>query len=77
MEYVPQVIDVTPDYVQHLRSLVHPQSDLQKRGYIFDQLSETDLEKKRRCSRCSKCELGGFRWIFYLFLDVLRKLMRR
>ncbi|ETS02633.1 hypothetical protein M419DRAFT_78663 [Trichoderma reesei RUT C-30] len=50
----PEAIQSSEEYLQHLRSLVHFRSDLQKSGYVMHQLSQDDLNRKRRCGRCGR-----------------------
>ena len=56
----PEAIQSSQEYIQHLRNLVHVRSDLQKSGYVVHQLSQDDLNRKRRCGRCGrrKCYTG-------------------
>lgn len=57
MAQLVETIDQTPDYIQHLRDLVHSHLKLQQRGYIFDQLATSELDKKKRCERCCRGKL--------------------
>ncbi|KAL6870263.1 ribonuclease H-like domain-containing protein [Trichoderma novae-zelandiae] len=50
----PEAIQSSEEYIQHLRDLVHSRSDLQKSGYVMHQLSQDDLNRKRRCGRCGR-----------------------
>ncbi|PTB62449.1 hypothetical protein BBK36DRAFT_1172638 [Trichoderma citrinoviride] len=50
----PEAIQSSQEYIQHLRNLVHVRSDLQKSGYVVHQLSQDDLNRKRRCGRCGR-----------------------
>ncbi|KAL6877280.1 ribonuclease H-like domain-containing protein [Trichoderma longibrachiatum] len=50
----PEAIQSSEEYMQHLRSLVHVRTDLQKSGYVVQQLSQDDLNRKRRCGRCGR-----------------------
>lgn len=49
-------IQETEEYLTNLRSLVHNYPSLQKAGYVLWPLSQADLDKKRRCERCTKGE---------------------
>ncbi|KAG7412953.1 RNA exonuclease 3 [Fusarium oxysporum f. sp. rapae] len=40
-------------YLDSLSELVHSTECLSSKGYITTRLSDTDLEKKRRCARCN------------------------
>ncbi|KAG7430299.1 hypothetical protein Forpi1262_v008410 [Fusarium oxysporum f. sp. raphani] len=42
-----------PSYSDSLSELVHSTECLSSKGYITTRLSDTDLEKKRRCVRCN------------------------
>lgn len=42
-----------PSYLDFLSSLVHPTEHLSSKGYITALLSDTDLEKKKRCCKCN------------------------
>jgi hypothetical protein len=44
----------TEEYLTDLRNLVHNYPSLQKAGYVLWPLSQADLDKKRRCERCTK-----------------------
>lgn len=44
----------TEDRLQDLWNLVHSRSRLQKAGYVLWTLGPSDLEKKKRCGRCTK-----------------------
>jgi hypothetical protein len=50
------IIEQSPEYVAHLRSLIASHDMLQKHGYVMKQLSDEDLEGKKRCVGCGKCE---------------------
>ncbi|KJZ72404.1 hypothetical protein HIM_08207 [Hirsutella minnesotensis 3608] len=47
-------IPESPDNVQRLRQLVLSTDKLQKAGYVLSPLSSSELEKKRRCERCTR-----------------------
>ncbi|KAI1071794.1 hypothetical protein LB507_005464, partial [Fusarium sp. FIESC RH6] len=42
-----------PLYLDSLSGLIHPSECLSSKGYITALLSDTDLEKKKRCCRCN------------------------
>ncbi|KAG9254047.1 ribonuclease H-like domain-containing protein [Emericellopsis atlantica] len=50
----PELIQKTPDYLQTITSLAHPEHVLNKKGYLTAQLTSYDLERKKRCLHCSK-----------------------
>lgn len=52
----PQVIDQTVEYLRHLHDLADSDTELERRGYIVRQLTEAELERKERCSRCKRGE---------------------
>lgn len=54
MEQLVVPIDQTPEYIYHLRGVVHPRPELRQKGYIFDQLTPSELERKKRCEKCSR-----------------------
>lgn len=47
-------IKLSPDYLERLRSFIQPKDVLEKNGYILNQLSKKDLERKKRCAQCGK-----------------------
>ncbi|TQS34600.1 hypothetical protein Golomagni_05010 [Golovinomyces magnicellulatus] len=47
-------IELSPDYLERLRSFIQPKEVLEKNGYILNQLSKKDLERKKRCAQCGK-----------------------
>ncbi|KAJ6790333.1 hypothetical protein PWT90_10541 [Aphanocladium album] len=47
-------IPATEEHVGSLWGLVHSQSRLQKAGYVLWPLGQADLDKKKRCGRCTK-----------------------
>ncbi|KAF2453579.1 hypothetical protein BDY21DRAFT_424300 [Lineolata rhizophorae] len=50
----PTTIEYTPEYMQKLRDLIHPESVLEKNGYVVRELTAEQVEGKRRCSGCLK-----------------------
>ncbi|OPB36915.1 hypothetical protein A0O28_0059950 [Trichoderma guizhouense] len=50
----PEPIQSSGEYLQQLQSLTHFNSDLQKAGYVMQQLSQDYLDRKRRCFLCSR-----------------------
>ncbi|KAL7905700.1 ribonuclease H-like domain-containing protein [Trichoderma velutinum] len=50
----PEPIQSSEEYIRHLQSLTHFNSDLQKAGYVMQQLSQEYLDRKRRCFLCSR-----------------------
>ncbi|KAK8041086.1 hypothetical protein PG994_014093 [Apiospora phragmitis] len=44
----------SPEYVQCLRGLVHSPETLKQKGFIIDQLSASELERRKRCQRCCR-----------------------
>ncbi|RKF80809.1 RNA exonuclease 3 [Golovinomyces cichoracearum] len=47
-------IKLSADYLERLRSFIQPKDVLEKNGYILNQLSKKDLERKKRCAQCGK-----------------------
>ncbi|KAM3510361.1 hypothetical protein MY11210_005925 [Beauveria gryllotalpidicola] len=47
-------IPATKENVESLRALTHSHPRLQKAGYVLWQLGQSDLDKKKRCERCTK-----------------------
>lgn len=43
-------------YVKQLQKLLHSKETLQKAGYVIQPLTELELEQKKKCVRCHKCE---------------------
>ncbi|TQV98272.1 hypothetical protein V2A60_007973 [Cordyceps javanica] len=52
-------IPATSEHLDSLQRLTHPQQRLQKAGYVLWQLGPSDLNKKKRCGRCSKAMRKG------------------
>lgn len=50
----PQIIHSTVEYLRHLHDLAASDAELKKGGYILQQLTESELERKMRCSRCKR-----------------------
>ncbi|KAK4068436.1 uncharacterized protein Triagg1_7375 [Trichoderma aggressivum f. europaeum] len=50
----PEPIQSSGEYIRHLQSLTHFNSDLQRAGYVMQQLSQEYLDRKRRCFLCSR-----------------------
>lgn len=50
----PEPIQSSGEYLQQLQSLTHFRTDLQKAGYVMQQLSQDYLDRKRRCFLCSR-----------------------
>src|SRR5690349_3854134 len=46
----------TPEYLSKLHALVLEEETLQKQGYVLQKLSQDELNGKRRCEGCGKCE---------------------
>ncbi|VUC33918.1 unnamed protein product [Clonostachys rosea] len=53
-ESAPQPIEQSPAHIRHLQSAVFSPAILRRKGYIIDPLTKDELERKKRCSRCSK-----------------------
>ncbi|OAQ99262.1 hypothetical protein LLEC1_05755 [Akanthomyces lecanii] len=47
-------VPATEESTRELCSLVHSHSRLQQAGYVLWSLGQADLNKKKRCGRCSK-----------------------
>lgn len=50
----PQVIHSTVEYLRYFHDLSATHAELKKGGYVLQQLTESELEKKMRCSRCKR-----------------------
>lgn len=50
-------IPETEPHLEDLWNLVHSQPRLQKAGYVLWPLGQADLDKKKRCARCTKGRL--------------------
>lgn len=49
--------DQTEDaYMKQLQKLRHSKETLQKAGYVMQALTEAELDQKKKCARCHKCE---------------------
>lgn len=53
------VDDFHVNYMEQLRSLVHPENIMEQNGYVLKQYSDEALERKKKCKRCKK---GKFLW---------------
>lgn len=54
--------DQTEDaYVDQLQKLRHSKETLQKAGYVMQPLTEVELDQKKKCARCHKCEFSRLR----------------
>ncbi|RDL30332.1 uncharacterized protein BP5553_10210 [Venustampulla echinocandica] len=51
-------IEYSLEYMASLRGLVQSQEDLQANGYILKNLTQSELEKKKKCKHCNKPMLG-------------------
>lgn len=43
-------------YIERLQKLMHSKETLQKAGYVMQPLTELELDQKKKCARCHKCE---------------------
>lgn len=43
-------------YLNRLQGLRHSKETLQKAGYVMQPLTEAELDQKKKCGRCHKCE---------------------
>lgn len=43
-------------YMEQLQKLKHSKGTLQKAGYVMQPLTEVELDQKKKCGRCHKCE---------------------
>lgn len=51
--------DQTEDaYMERLQKLRHSKETLQKAGYVMQPLTEVELDQKKKCARCHKCEFS-------------------
>jgi hypothetical protein len=46
-------------YMEQLQKLMHSKETLQKAGYVMQPLTEFELDQKKKCARCHKCESTG------------------
>lgn len=54
--------DQTEDaYMDQLQKLRHSKETLQKAGYVMQPLTEVELDQKKKCARCHKCEFSRLR----------------
>ncbi|KAF8855031.1 hypothetical protein BDZ45DRAFT_596231 [Acephala macrosclerotiorum] len=51
--------DYSLEYMQRLRSFVASKTALEETGYVLQPLSESAIERKKRCERCGKTILKG------------------
>lgn len=49
------------EYMQQLRSFIASKTALEETGYILEPLSESAIERKKRCDRCGKSEFARLR----------------
>jgi len=47
-------MDYSSEYMLRLRSFLQPKGVLEEIGYIVQQLSESAIERKKKCKRCGK-----------------------
>ncbi|KAI9163936.1 Dimethylaniline monooxygenase [Paramyrothecium foliicola] len=57
-EIVP--IAPSPEYLEQLAALVHDPETLRRAGYVLQQLSALDLQRKRRCRHCHRALKSKF-----------------
>lgn len=43
-------------YLKRLQGLRYSKETLQKAGYVMQPLTEAELDQKKKCGRCHKCE---------------------
>lgn len=55
----PQAIEPSEANKSTLRLLMHSPALLSRRGFALTQLTTAELEKKKRCDRCTKGLLGA------------------
>ncbi|KAK3689739.1 ribonuclease H-like domain-containing protein [Podospora appendiculata] len=50
----PAAVPITPtaEYLEHLHGLVLSRDQQKSAGYVMEQMTQQELEKKRRCGRC-------------------------
>jgi hypothetical protein len=53
--------DCSLEYIQRLRSFIASKTALEETGYVLQPLSESAIEKKKRCERCGKSEFARLR----------------
>jgi DNA-directed RNA polymerase subunit RPC12/RpoP len=56
VNYSGTVISYSPKLMLVLQSFIQSRDILRKNGYIVERLSESDLDGKKRCRGCGKCE---------------------
>jgi hypothetical protein len=47
-------IEYSSEYMQQLRNFVHSKEVLEETGYILRELSESEIERKKKCKQCGK-----------------------
>ena len=56
LQYPGTIIKYSSEYMGQLRNLVHSTDVLRRNGYILQELSESELDGKKRCNGCGKCK---------------------
>jgi hypothetical protein len=56
LHYPGTIFQYSLEYIGQLRSLAHPTDVLRQNGYILQELSESELDGKKRCNGCGKCK---------------------
>ena len=56
LHYPGTIIEYSLEYMGQLRNLVHSTDVLRQNGYILQELSESELDGKKRCNGCGKCK---------------------
>jgi hypothetical protein len=56
-QYPGTIIVYSLEYMEQLRGLVHSTDVLRQNGYILEELSESELDGKKRCKGCGKSKV--------------------
>ncbi len=56
ISYLVRAPDYSLEYMQQLRSFIASKTALEETGYILQPLSQSAIERKKRCERCGKGE---------------------
>jgi hypothetical protein len=58
--------DYSSEYMLQLRRFLQPKTVLEKTGYVFQDLSESEIERKKKCVRCGKGKYGTKRGPYHI-----------
>lgn len=68
--------DYSLEYMQRLRSFAASRTALEAAGYVLQPLTESAIERKRRCERCGKSEFARTEsrgWLLTICSDAERE----